>query len=295
MIRRAGPGRPPAASTPRAMYHTATLLPNGKVLVAGGVTAAQSRERGTLRSSSGTWTATGSLAAARDRHTATLLPNGKCSSQAELTPILPRPPNSTTRQPAPGRSLGPRSPPAIVTARRCCLTARCSSREERTSTVTSRARNFTIRRAGLGLPPAVSSLHALPTRRHYYPTARCSSQAVHWLGITELYDSANGSWTTTGNLVTGGDSEHTATLLPSGKVLVAGGCNANIGYTRERGTLRSGERYLDGHRPPPHRRAQSPTATLLPNGKVLVAGGSNGSRRISRAPSSTIQRAGLGQ
>ena len=35
-IRRAGPGRPPAASPPHAAVHTATLLPNGKVLAAGG-------------------------------------------------------------------------------------------------------------------------------------------------------------------------------------------------------------------------------------------------------------------
>jgi N-acetylneuraminic acid mutarotase len=59
--------------------HTATLLENGKVLVAGGI---DSRRR-VLRSAemfdpaNGTWTPTGALKVARRRHTATLLPNGK--------------------------------------------------------------------------------------------------------------------------------------------------------------------------------------------------------------------------
>src|SRR5450432_2418807 len=59
--------------------HTATALPNGKVLVAGGA----GTNFGTLASAelydpaSGTWTTTGSLASARAGQTATLLPNGK--------------------------------------------------------------------------------------------------------------------------------------------------------------------------------------------------------------------------
>ena len=58
--------------------HTATLLPSGKVLVAGG--------RGNLRylfsaelydPSSNTWSRADRLATERDLHTATLLPSGK--------------------------------------------------------------------------------------------------------------------------------------------------------------------------------------------------------------------------
>ncbi len=58
--------------------HTATLLPNGKVLVAGGgesVGASASAEL--YDPATGTWHATGSLGTARLGHTATLLPNGK--------------------------------------------------------------------------------------------------------------------------------------------------------------------------------------------------------------------------
>jgi len=54
------------------------LLPNGKVLVAGGYNGSTLVSSAELYDpASGTWTATGSLNTARGRHTATLLPNGK--------------------------------------------------------------------------------------------------------------------------------------------------------------------------------------------------------------------------
>jgi Kelch motif len=57
--------------------HTATLLPNSKVLVAGGYDGNSLASAELYDPASGTWTATGSLATARYAHTATLLQNGK--------------------------------------------------------------------------------------------------------------------------------------------------------------------------------------------------------------------------
>src|SRR5262249_3890200 len=65
-------------------FHTATLLPNGQVLVAGGrycyfTTADFCSPRANaelFNPASGTWSTTGSMANARVFHTATMLPNG---------------------------------------------------------------------------------------------------------------------------------------------------------------------------------------------------------------------------
>ncbi len=65
-----------AMATARS-YHTATSLPNGQVLVAGGNTGSGATNTAELYDpTGGTWTNTGAMASAREFHTATLLPNG---------------------------------------------------------------------------------------------------------------------------------------------------------------------------------------------------------------------------
>jgi hypothetical protein len=66
-------------STATGRYlHTATLLPSGKVLVAGGVSSGSGRASAELYNpATGTWSATGSMTTAHFSHTVTLLHSGK--------------------------------------------------------------------------------------------------------------------------------------------------------------------------------------------------------------------------
>ena len=75
-------------------YHTATLLPNGKVLVVGGNGGLSSAEL--YDPATGTWTMTGALAAGREYHTATLLPNGMVLVVGGDSTQVSQPPNPLT-------------------------------------------------------------------------------------------------------------------------------------------------------------------------------------------------------
>ncbi|WP_437647217.1 kelch repeat-containing protein [Sorangium sp. So ce362] len=104
---------------------------------------------------------------------------------------------------------------------------------------------------------------------------RLAEEAFLTLDSAELYDPAADSWSFTGSMnhARGG---HTATLLSSGKVLVAGGERPDF---HDRISLESAEVYDPETGAwtvvtPMHQLRGGHTATLLPSGEVLVVGGS---------------------
>ena len=91
------------------------------------------------------------------------------------------------------------------------------------------------------------------------------------MSSAELYDPAAGTWTATGSLGTV-HATHTATLLPSGKVLLAGGSNGDPLSSAELYDPAAGTWTATGSL---GAARWVHTATLLPSGEVLVAAGSD--------------------
>jgi hypothetical protein len=204
------------------IFHTATLLPNGKVLVVGGGTLAELYDPAT-----GSWSLTASPLRGRGRHMAVLLPNGKVLVSGGLDLAN----SAEVYDPETGT---------------WALTGQPSkARHDHTATVLSDGKVLVVGGSTLG--------------------------GIPFNVTTELYDPATGTWSATGNL-TVGRALHTATLLSDGKVLVSGG----NGSTNQ--ALTSAEVY------DPAAGTWEPTANLalaraihsstrLPSGQVLVIGG----------------------
>ena len=258
--------------------HTATLLPNGQVLVVGGY----NNSKGLLASAelydpaTGNWSATGSLANTHAGHTATLLPNGQvlvtgwdcCSSgAAELydpaTGVWSVTGEQTQEDKDQTATLLPNGQVLVVGGH-----------------YTSIYGSFPL--SAELYDPATGSWSATgsPAILHYHHTATLlpngrvlvvggDGENGNGLASAELYDPATGSWSATGSMITA-RTEHTATLLPNGQVLVVGGLGNVPLASAELYDPATGSWSATGS---PITAHANHTATLLPNGQVLVVGG----------------------
>ena len=216
--------------------HTATLLMNGKVLVAGGGdqggggTGSASAEL--YDPSTGAFTQTGSMAVARFRHTATLLQNGKVLIVGGI-PLNSANPTSTAEV------YDPATGSFTVTG------GMTTAREEHTATLLADGKVLIVG----GESPVTGSSDLQPT------------------ATAEIYDPSTSSFSITGSMAEARSSQ-TATLLPGGTTLIAGGGDDNstaelYDPTTSSFSITGGmEVGRSGH-----------SATLLMDGSVLVVGG----------------------
>ena len=218
--------------------HTATLLPNGKVLVAGGRSDTRLLSSAELYdSAAGAWSAAGSLHTARSYHTATLLSNGK---------VL-----------VVGGRINGFSTDALASAE-----------------IYDPATNTWTATGSLNIARAGHTATLLPNGKVLVTGGRGLSQGVYSnFTSAEVYDPASGTWSITGSLNTA-RSFHTATLLPNGKVLVAGGDDFFVLRDAEVYDPASGTWSKTGSLTV---NRSFHTATLLPSGQVLIAGGATNS------------------
>ncbi|MBK5292673.1 MAG: hypothetical protein JJE04_13465 [Acidobacteriia bacterium] len=235
-------------TTPR-FFHTATLLADGRVLIAGG-DMIEARVPAVLNTQSsaelydprtGTFTATGNMTTARSGHTATLLPDGRVLIAG----------GGLTKNGALGS-------PALASA---------ELYDPGTGAFTATGEMATAR-----LWPTATLLNngkVLFAGGFYRGVGYCCFPVD-----TELYDPDTGTFTATGNM--NSEWADTATLLPSGKVLITRGNPQGPGpyrtsadvYNPSTGAFTAGGYAATNH--------TGPTATLMMNGNVLIAGGDVG-------------------
>jgi len=261
--------------------HTATLLTDGRVLIAGGSTPEGLTPTTELYDpATGAWTLTGSMSVGRAHHNATLLTDGRVLVAGGSTPEGPTP-TAELYDPATGAWT---------------LTGSMSvGRADHNATLLGVGRVLVAGGSTPNGPTPTAELYDLATgiwamtgsmnyARAGHSATLLTDGTVLVAGKTngdtaERYDPAAGIWAVTGsmNYARWG---HRATLLTDGTVLVVGGSGTSFYYYHwePTATAEAYEPATDtwrvtgamtdariGH-----------TATLLANGRILVAGGALG-------------------
>jgi WD40 repeat protein len=265
-------------SLPSARYgHSATLLPNGKVLVAGGEgeTSPQYSDAYLYDPGSRTFAPTGSMTSGRFFHTATLLPNGKVlvaggdgGNTAELY-------DPATGQFTPtGNTNASRftHTATLLPNGRVLLLGGSNGAIDSTAELYDPATGTFASTGSLGTGRYLHTATLLPNGKVLVAGGMApAGSSDSSLSSVELYDPAAGSFAPGGSM-----NEmrygHAAALLSNGTVLIANG------YNNTTGLLSSAELYdpatgafaWTGSSITAHDGA---TATMLPGGKVLLAYG----------------------
>ena len=213
--------------------HTATLLQNGEVLVAGGEILGKDgrisfASAELYNPATGTWTTTGSLHTARFDQTAALLQNGQVLVAGGNTGVFVGLASAELYNPSTGKWTTTGS-----------------------MTTVRRGHTMTLLQNGQVL------------------VAGGSDGAGNLLASAELYDPSTGTWTLTGSLPHPLDG-FTATLLTNGQVLAAAGNDGGSIASAELYDPSTGAWTVTGNL---NQARAYQTAALLQNGDVLVAGG----------------------
>ena len=265
---------------PARSHHTATLLQNGMVLMAGGFDDSNGNKFASAElydPASGTWTPTGSLNIARAFHTATLLPNGMVLVAGGVGSTLLG--GAELYDPASGTwsmtgsMVAARGGHSAILLPNGKVLVACGGLRA--------AELYDPATGNWSLTGSTSVNHveaATPVPLNLLPNGLvllAGGVGDHSVPITtaELYDPATGTWSMTGYLQTA-RYDHTATVLPNGMVLVAGGHDSDFVpiASAELYDPASGIWSFTGSLVDEHARH---TATLLTNGLVLVASGLN--------------------
>jgi len=268
----------PTASLAQARYyHTATLLPNGKVLVVGGgLTDGRVLNQTELYDpATGKWVAAAPLSHSRLGHSATLLPGGKLLVVGGW---------NGTAYVASTELYDPSKGTWTLTG------SLNQERHYHTATVLADGRVLVTGGWNNSFTLASAELYDPATGRWTVTGSLAQARDSHtatllpdgkvlvvggWgttshLASAELYDPATGSWTAAASLDFA-RGYHTATKLANGKVLVVGGYDES-GLPASTALYNPGTGLWETLRPLGQARYYH-TATLLKDGRVVVAGG----------------------
>lgn len=247
---------------------TATLLPNGLVLAAGGLGGGNSAEL--YNPTNGIWTVTGSMTNGHWGHTATLLPNGKVLVAGDGGPVSAELYDPvTTMWTSTGSMIYPVHwhTATLLTNGQVLVAGGYNGSALNDAEIYDPA-SGTWKYTGALATARFGHTATLLANGKVLVTGG-SGGAGNYFNSAELYNPATGWWTTIASM-SQARLDATATLLPNGKVLVAGGYESGYPAVTELYDPTAGTWTATGSLNQPR---YEHTATLLRNGKVLVAGG----------------------